>query len=86
MELKVFKWEQDADGIVTLTWNDPGRSMNVLSGEAMRDLGEVIPKVAGDAASRTVSARARRSTKWAARRAAARRSRPRTRCAIASMA
>jgi 3-hydroxyacyl-CoA dehydrogenase / enoyl-CoA hydratase / 3-hydroxybutyryl-CoA epimerase len=49
MELKVFKWEQDADGIVTLTWNDPGRSMNVLSGEAMRDLGEVIPKVAGDA-------------------------------------
>jgi 3-hydroxyacyl-CoA dehydrogenase/enoyl-CoA hydratase/3-hydroxybutyryl-CoA epimerase len=49
MELKVFKWEQDADGIVTLTWNDPGRSMNVLSGEAMRDLGEVIPRVAGDA-------------------------------------
>jgi 3-hydroxyacyl-CoA dehydrogenase/enoyl-CoA hydratase/3-hydroxybutyryl-CoA epimerase len=49
MELKVFKWEQDEDGIVTLTWNDPGRSMNVLSGEAMRDLGEVIPKVAGDA-------------------------------------
>ncbi len=48
MELKVFKWDQDADGIVTLTWNDPGRSMNVLSGEAMRDLGEVIPKVAGD--------------------------------------
>jgi 3-hydroxyacyl-CoA dehydrogenase / enoyl-CoA hydratase / 3-hydroxybutyryl-CoA epimerase len=49
MELKVFQWDQDADGIVTLTWNDPSRSMNVLSGEAMRDLGEVIPKVAGDA-------------------------------------
>jgi 3-hydroxyacyl-CoA dehydrogenase/enoyl-CoA hydratase/3-hydroxybutyryl-CoA epimerase len=49
MELKVFQWDQDADGIVTLTWNDPGRSMNVLSGDAMRDLGEVIPKVAGDA-------------------------------------
>ncbi len=30
MELNVFKWNQDADGIVTLTWDDPERSMNVL--------------------------------------------------------
>ena len=35
MELKIFKWNQDADGIVTLTWDDPERSMNVLSNKAL---------------------------------------------------
>ena len=41
MELKVFKWNQDADGIVTLTWDDPERSMNVLSNKAMADIAAV---------------------------------------------
>ncbi len=50
MELKVFKWNQDADGIVTLTWDDPERSMNVLSNKALVDIGAVVVKVAGDAA------------------------------------
>lgn len=50
MELKVFKWNQDADGIVTLTWDDPERSMNVLSNKAMADIAAVIGKVASDAA------------------------------------
>jgi 3-hydroxyacyl-CoA dehydrogenase/enoyl-CoA hydratase/3-hydroxybutyryl-CoA epimerase len=50
MELKVFKWNQDADGIVTLTWDDPERSMNVLSNKALADIGAVVVKVAGDAA------------------------------------
>ena len=50
MELKVFKWNQDADGIVTLTWDDPERTMNVLSNQAMTDLASVIQKIAADAA------------------------------------
>ena len=50
MELNVFKWNQDADGIVTLTWDDPERSMNVLSNKALADIGAAIVKIAGDAA------------------------------------
>ena len=42
MELKVFKWNQDADGIVTLTWDDPERSMNVLSNKALADIGAYL--------------------------------------------
>jgi 3-hydroxyacyl-CoA dehydrogenase/enoyl-CoA hydratase/3-hydroxybutyryl-CoA epimerase len=49
MELKTFKWNQDADGIVTLSWDDPDRSMNVLSNAALKDIGSVITKVAADA-------------------------------------
>ena len=49
MELNVFKWNQDADGIVTLTWDDPERSMNVLSNKALADIGAAIVKIAGDA-------------------------------------
>ncbi len=49
MELKVFKWNQDADGIVTLTWDDPERSMNVLSNKALADIGAAIGKIVGDA-------------------------------------
>ena len=49
MELKNFKWDQDADGIVTLTWDVPGRSMNVLTGAGLADLAAVADKVATDA-------------------------------------
>ena len=35
MNLTNFKWDQDADGIVTLTWDVPGRTMNVLTGSAV---------------------------------------------------
>lgn len=48
MNLKVFKWDQDGDGIVTLTWDDPGRTMNVLSGQAISDLSTVVGKVTAD--------------------------------------
>ncbi|MBP6013852.1 MAG: enoyl-CoA hydratase/isomerase family protein [Alphaproteobacteria bacterium] len=48
MELKVFKWNQDADGIVTLTWDDPERTMNVLSNKALADIGVAIVKIVGD--------------------------------------
>jgi 3-hydroxyacyl-CoA dehydrogenase/enoyl-CoA hydratase/3-hydroxybutyryl-CoA epimerase len=48
MDLKTFKWNQDGDGIVTLTWDDPDRTMNVLSAGAMRDLGAAIQKIASE--------------------------------------
>ncbi len=50
MNLVAFKWDQDADGIVTLTWDDPARTMNVLSNVAMKDIAAVIEKVAADPA------------------------------------
>src|ERR1700679_3005821 len=50
MELKNFKWDQDADGIVTLTWDVPGRTMNVLTSSAIAELAKVAETVAGDAA------------------------------------
>ncbi len=49
MELKNFKWDQDADGIVTIFWDVPGRTMNVLTGSAIADLVAVAEKVASDA-------------------------------------
>jgi 3-hydroxyacyl-CoA dehydrogenase / enoyl-CoA hydratase / 3-hydroxybutyryl-CoA epimerase len=50
MELKNFKWDQDADGIVTLIWDVPGRTMNVLTSSAIAELAAVAETVAGDAA------------------------------------
>jgi 3-hydroxyacyl-CoA dehydrogenase / enoyl-CoA hydratase / 3-hydroxybutyryl-CoA epimerase len=49
MELKNFKWDQDADGIVTLTWDVPGRTMNVLTSSAIAELAQTAEKVASDA-------------------------------------
>jgi len=49
MELKNFKWDQDADGIVTLTWDVPGRTMNVLTSTAISEIAAVAEKVASDA-------------------------------------
>ena len=43
------KYEQDADGIVTLTLDMPGRSMNVLNEELTAPFGAAIEKIAGDA-------------------------------------
>ncbi len=49
MELTNFKWDLDADGIATLTWDVPGRSMNVLTGSAIGDLAKVAETMATDA-------------------------------------
>jgi 3-hydroxyacyl-CoA dehydrogenase/enoyl-CoA hydratase/3-hydroxybutyryl-CoA epimerase len=49
MNLTNFKWDQDADGIVTLIWDVPGRSMNVLTNSAIAELAQVAEKVASDA-------------------------------------
>jgi 3-hydroxyacyl-CoA dehydrogenase/enoyl-CoA hydratase/3-hydroxybutyryl-CoA epimerase len=49
MQLQNFEWEQDADGIVTLLWNTPGRSLNVLTASAIADLAKAAEEVAGNA-------------------------------------
>ncbi|MBZ9888172.1 enoyl-CoA hydratase/isomerase family protein [Mesorhizobium sp. BR1-1-3] len=45
-----FALDTDADGIALVTWDMPGRSMNVFTEEAMRELNAIVDKVAGDAA------------------------------------
>ncbi|HYM18648.1 MAG TPA: 3-hydroxyacyl-CoA dehydrogenase NAD-binding domain-containing protein [Micropepsaceae bacterium] len=50
MELTNFKWDQDADGIVTLHWDMPNRTLNVLSMSAVAELSQVADKLTSDAA------------------------------------
>ena len=45
-----FKVDVDADGIALITWDSPGRSMNVFTLEATNELGQIIEKVATDPA------------------------------------
>lgn len=45
-----FTFDIDADGIALVTWDMPGRSMNVFTEEAMLELNAIVDKVAGDAA------------------------------------
>ncbi|HUD52242.1 3-hydroxyacyl-CoA dehydrogenase NAD-binding domain-containing protein [Parvibaculum sp.] len=45
-----FKFDVDADGIALVTWDMPGRSMNVLSQSSMADIASIIEKIVGDAA------------------------------------
>ncbi len=44
-----FTLDIDADGIALVTWDMPGRSMNVLNAEVMEELSALIEKVAADA-------------------------------------
>ncbi|WP_439497132.1 3-hydroxyacyl-CoA dehydrogenase NAD-binding domain-containing protein [Bosea sp. (in: a-proteobacteria)] len=48
MNLTNFRFETDSDGIATLTWDMPGRSMNVITPEVMAELDQVVDKVASD--------------------------------------
>ncbi|WID95528.1 3-hydroxyacyl-CoA dehydrogenase NAD-binding domain-containing protein [Bosea vestrisii] len=50
MNLVNFRFETDADGIATLTWDMPERSMNVITPQVMAELDQVVDKVAGDEA------------------------------------
>lgn len=50
MNLTNFRFETDADGIATLTWDMPERSMNVITPQVMEELNQVVDKVAGDEA------------------------------------
>ena len=49
MDLVNFKWDQDADGIVTLTWDMPNRTLNVVSSEALTELTKAVEAIAADA-------------------------------------
>src|SRR4051812_37815246 len=50
MAFKNFKLETDADGIVLVTWDIPGRSMNVLDETSVSELEEIIKQTSADAA------------------------------------
>src|SRR5262245_55237169 len=45
-----FKLDTDADGIALVTWDSPGRSMNVIDLKVMEELAAIIERVASDAA------------------------------------
>ncbi len=47
MILQNFRFETDEAGIATLTWDMPGRSMNVITEPVMTELEAVIDEVAG---------------------------------------
>ena len=50
MAFKNFKVETDADGIALVTWDMPGRSMNVLDETSTSELEEIIKQTTADAA------------------------------------
>src|ERR1700724_1076702 len=50
MPFQHFKFEVDADGIALVTWDSPGRSMNVIDPAVVAELAAIVEQVAGDAA------------------------------------
>ena len=49
MAFKNFKLETDSDGIVLVTWDTPGRSMNVLDETSVTELEEIVKQTTADA-------------------------------------
>jgi 3-hydroxyacyl-CoA dehydrogenase/enoyl-CoA hydratase/3-hydroxybutyryl-CoA epimerase len=45
-----FKLEADADGIALITWDSPGRSMNVIDIAVIQELSDLVEKTSADAA------------------------------------
>src|ERR1700759_1498491 len=50
MAYKNFKIETDADGIALVTWDTPGRSMNVLDETSINELEAIVKQTSDDAA------------------------------------
>ncbi len=50
MSYKNFKFDVDADGIVLVTWDMPGKSMNVIDQSVTEELSQIVDKVTADAA------------------------------------
>ena len=48
MTYENFKFEVDGDGVALITWDMPGRSMNVLSQGSMADMAAIIETIVGD--------------------------------------
>src|SRR4030088_3061395 len=44
-----FKYEVDQDGIALITWDMPGRSMNVLNADVLAELQALLDKTTADA-------------------------------------
>jgi 3-hydroxyacyl-CoA dehydrogenase / enoyl-CoA hydratase / 3-hydroxybutyryl-CoA epimerase len=44
-----FKLDVDADGIALITWDQPGRSMNLITLDTVEELGAMVEKVASEA-------------------------------------
>src|SRR4030088_251345 len=45
-----FKTATDADGIALVTWDSPGRSMNVIDMKVIEELAAIVDQVSADAA------------------------------------
>ena len=43
-----FQIEKDSDGIVTVTWDSPGKSMNVIDQSVMEEMDKIVEDVSGD--------------------------------------
>lgn len=52
--MTVFHYDLDADGIATLAWDQPGRSMNVLDDAGIRELDACIDRALGDPSCRGI--------------------------------
>jgi 3-hydroxyacyl-CoA dehydrogenase / enoyl-CoA hydratase / 3-hydroxybutyryl-CoA epimerase len=50
MAFKNFTIETDADGVALVTWDIPGRSMNVLDTATIEELGAIVDQTTADAA------------------------------------
>src|ERR1700760_4548520 len=50
MAFKNFKIETDADGIALVTWDIPGRSMNVLDETTITELNDIVKQTSADVA------------------------------------
>src|ERR1700677_4176661 len=50
MNLVNFRLETDADGIALVSWDMPGRSMNVLTPEVIAEISEIVDHVAKEPA------------------------------------
>lgn len=48
MSYNQFKTETDSDGILTVTWDAPGKSMNVIDQEALEEWSKIVDHAAGD--------------------------------------
>ncbi len=46
--MTIFHYDVDADGIATLTWDLPGKSMNVMTLEGLAELNDGLDKAFGD--------------------------------------
>jgi 3-hydroxyacyl-CoA dehydrogenase/enoyl-CoA hydratase/3-hydroxybutyryl-CoA epimerase len=50
MSLTHFRIETDSDGIALITWDSPGRSMNVLNQDVIEEISKFVDIVVADAA------------------------------------